>query len=147
MITRSALIYLSRQEGLKDFATRFRPFKKLTTRFVAGETIDETIHFIRELNAEGCSASFDHLNESVGSIAKPALCAVASTGTATKERREVWFERTGFVACPVYDRLRLEPNECVAGPAVLEEPDSTVLVRPDWRARLAEHGIIVMECV
>jgi len=70
MITKSALIYLSRQEGLKDFATRFRPFKKLTTRFVAGETIDETIHFIRELNAEGCSASFDHLNESVTSAAE-----------------------------------------------------------------------------
>ncbi len=70
MITRSALIYLSRQEGLKDFATRFRPFKKLTTRFVAGETIGETIHFIREINAEGCSASFDHLNESVTSAAE-----------------------------------------------------------------------------
>src|SRR6267142_2264944 len=65
MVTRSALIYLSRQEGLKDFAARFRPFKKLTTRFVAGETIDEAIAAIRELNAEGCSASFDNLNESV----------------------------------------------------------------------------------
>jgi proline dehydrogenase len=67
MITRSALIYLSRQEGLKDFATRFRPFKKLTTRFVAGETIEEAVSFIREINAEGCTASFDHLNESVAS--------------------------------------------------------------------------------
>ena len=65
MLSRSALIYLSRQEGLKDFAARFRLFKKLTTRFVAGETIDEAVTFIRELNAEGCSASFDHLNESV----------------------------------------------------------------------------------
>ena len=64
------MIYLSRQEGLKDFATRFRPFKRLTTRFVAGETIDETIHFIREINAEGCSASFDHLNESVTNAAE-----------------------------------------------------------------------------
>jgi proline dehydrogenase len=65
MLTRSALIYLSRQEGLKDFAARFSLFKKLTTRFVAGETIAEATDFIRELNAEGCSASFDHLNESV----------------------------------------------------------------------------------
>jgi proline dehydrogenase len=65
MLTRSALIYLSRQEGLKEFAARFRLFKKLTTRFVAGETIDEAVAAIRELNAEGCSASFDHLNESV----------------------------------------------------------------------------------
>ena len=67
MVTRSALIYLSRQEGLKDFATRFRPFKKLTTRFVAGQTIDEAVTAIRRINADGCSASFDHLNESVNS--------------------------------------------------------------------------------
>ncbi|HEY8186232.1 MAG TPA: proline dehydrogenase family protein [Pyrinomonadaceae bacterium] len=66
MLTRSALIYLSRHEGLKDFAARFRPFKRLTTRFVAGETIEEAVAAIRELNAEHCSASFDHLNESVG---------------------------------------------------------------------------------
>ena len=67
MISRNALIWLSRQEGLKDFAARFRYFKKITTRFVAGDTIDETIPIIRQLNAENCTASFDHLNESVGS--------------------------------------------------------------------------------
>ncbi len=67
MVTRSALIYLSQQEGLKDFATRFRPFKKLTTRFVAGETVDEAVKAIQKINADGCSASFDHLNESVNS--------------------------------------------------------------------------------
>jgi proline dehydrogenase len=65
MVTRSALIYLSRQEGLKDLATRFRPFKKLTTRFVAGESVDEAVQMIRQINAEGATASFDHLNESV----------------------------------------------------------------------------------
>jgi proline dehydrogenase len=70
MISRSALIWLSRQEGLKDFVTRFGIFKRLTTRFVAGETIDEVVNFIRGINVEGCSASFDHLNESVGSAAE-----------------------------------------------------------------------------
>jgi proline dehydrogenase len=73
MVTRSTLIYLSRQEGLKDFASRFRLFKKLTTRFVAGETIDEAIPFIREINSEGCTASFDHLNESVASALEADL--------------------------------------------------------------------------
>lgn len=70
MITRSALIYLSRHEGLKEFAAHFSLFKKLTTRFVAGETIDEAVAAIRELNVERCSASFDHLNESVASPAE-----------------------------------------------------------------------------
>ena len=68
MLTRSALIYLSRQEGLKEFATKFSLFRKLTTRFIAGETTDEAVAAIREINARGCSASFDHLNESVNSV-------------------------------------------------------------------------------
>ena len=67
MISRSALIWLSRQERLKDFATSFKVFKKLTTRFVAGESIDEAVEFIREINVEGASATFDHLHEAVGS--------------------------------------------------------------------------------
>ncbi|HEX8141927.1 MAG TPA: proline dehydrogenase family protein [Pyrinomonadaceae bacterium] len=70
MVTRSALLFLSRREGLKDFATRFRPFKKLTTRFVAGEDIEEAIAAIREINAKGATASFDHLNESVANGAE-----------------------------------------------------------------------------
>jgi proline dehydrogenase len=68
MLTRSALIYLSRQEGLKEFAAKFGLFRKLTTRFIAGENIDQAVAAIRDLNAHGCSASFDHLNESVGSV-------------------------------------------------------------------------------
>ncbi len=70
MITRNALLWLSQREGLKDFATNFKVFKKLTTRFVAGDTIDEVVPLIRQLNAENCTASFDHLNESVGSVAE-----------------------------------------------------------------------------
>ena len=69
MLTRSALIYLSRQEGLKNFAARFSLFKKLTTRFIAGETTDEAVAAIRDINARGCSASFDHLNEGVSNVA------------------------------------------------------------------------------
>ena len=89
MVTRSALIYLSRQEWLKEFATQFGLFRKLTTRFIAGENIDEAVAAIRDLNALGCTASFDHLNESVGSIAETeaevreyldVLARIAETG-------------------------------------------------------------------
>jgi proline dehydrogenase len=68
MLTRSALLYLARQEKLKDFAARFSLFRKVTSRFIAGENIEEAVAAIRELNAHGCSASFDHLNESVSSV-------------------------------------------------------------------------------
>jgi len=65
MVTRSTLLYLSRQERLKDFATTFKPFKKMTARFVAGEDIAEAVLAIKQLNAINCTASFDHLNEGV----------------------------------------------------------------------------------
>ena len=68
MLTRNALIYLSRQEGLKEFAAKFSLFKRLTTRFIAGENSDQAVAAIRDLNKRGCTASFDHLNESVGSV-------------------------------------------------------------------------------
>jgi proline dehydrogenase len=70
MLTRNALLYLSRREGLKDFATRFRLFKKMTTRFVAGENIEEAIATIRDINEKGATASFDHLNESVANASE-----------------------------------------------------------------------------
>ncbi|MCA1817521.1 MAG: proline dehydrogenase family protein [Acidobacteria bacterium] len=65
MVARSTLLFLSRREGLKDFATKFRPFKRMTTRFVAGEDIAQAVESIREINKTGASASFDHLNEGV----------------------------------------------------------------------------------
>jgi proline dehydrogenase len=89
MVARSTLLYLARQEGLKDFATRFKPFKKMTTRFVAGEDIQTTVEAIRDLNRIGCTATFDHLNEGVTSAAetegevreyKQILAAIDETG-------------------------------------------------------------------
>jgi len=101
MISRSALIWLSRQEGLKEFATRFGFFKKLTTRFVAGETIDDAISYIRQLNAENCTASFDHLNESVGSDAEAEkevteYLNILTRITETKIRSNVSIKLTQF---------------------------------------------------
>ncbi|MDT5156048.1 MAG: proline dehydrogenase [Acidobacteriota bacterium] len=89
MVARSTLLYLARQEGLKDFATRFKPFKKMTTRFVAGEDIQTTVEAIRDLNRIGCTATFDHLNEGVTNAAetegevreyKQILAAIDETG-------------------------------------------------------------------
>ena len=65
MVARNTLLFLSRREGFKDFAARFAPFEKMTSRFVAGDDIEQAVKAIRELNARGCTASFDHLNEDV----------------------------------------------------------------------------------
>jgi proline dehydrogenase len=64
-LSRSALLFLSRREGLKDAATRLGPLRKLAGRFIAGETLEEAVEAVKGLNAQGLTASFDHLNEAV----------------------------------------------------------------------------------
>ncbi|BBK30451.1 N-methylhydantoinase A [Stella humosa] len=39
-------------------------------------------------------------------------------------------EEAGFVAVPTWDRYRLRPGDRIAGPALIEERESTVLLRP-----------------
>jgi proline dehydrogenase len=64
-LSRSTLLFLSRREGLKDVAVRLRPLRELSRRFIAGESFDEALEAVKELNAQGLTASFDHLNEAV----------------------------------------------------------------------------------
>jgi proline dehydrogenase len=62
---RSALLYLSNQPRVFSFVRHNRLAKQLAMRFVAGETADEALAAVRQLNARGVSASLDLLGESV----------------------------------------------------------------------------------
>ena len=46
--------------------------RRLSTRFVAGETLEEALTVSRKLNAEGITVTLDHLGESVTSLAEAA---------------------------------------------------------------------------
>jgi proline dehydrogenase len=70
MISRAALLYLSQKNELKDFFSKLPGFSRVTSRFIAGENIDDAITAISELNQAGMSATFDHLGESTTSRAE-----------------------------------------------------------------------------
>ncbi|MBK7993777.1 MAG: proline dehydrogenase family protein [Blastocatellia bacterium] len=70
MITKDALLYLSKQESLKNVLTNISLFKKITDRFVAGETIEEAAVAVKELNKLNISVTFDHLGEAIKSEAE-----------------------------------------------------------------------------
>src|ERR1044071_1907357 len=46
--------------------------KRLATRFVAGETLDQALAVGRKLNSEGITATLDHLGESVSTLEEAA---------------------------------------------------------------------------
>ena len=62
---RKTLLYLSNQQKVFTFVRRNRLARRMASRFVAGETIDEAIPAVRALNARGITASLDLLGESV----------------------------------------------------------------------------------
>ncbi|MEX2156578.1 MAG: proline dehydrogenase family protein [Gemmatimonadales bacterium] len=62
---RAVFLWLSEQPRIFRFVRRNRLARRFASRFVAGETVDEAVATLRELNAAGLSASLDLLGESV----------------------------------------------------------------------------------
>jgi N-methylhydantoinase A len=62
-----------------------------------------------------------------------------------KAAREIYLpEHEGFREVPVYDRYRLSPGAAFAGPAVIEEKESTVILGPEGGAQIdAARNLIV----
>jgi N-methylhydantoinase A len=77
---------------------------------------------------------FSSLRKLVGSSGKDAL-----TG-----HRKVWFGGR-FVDTAIYERSRLPPGTVIQGPAVVEQPDATVLIEPGFFARVDEDLNLIME--
>jgi N-methylhydantoinase A len=49
---------------------------------------------------------------------------------ALKASRRAWFADLGWVDCPIYERDRLAIGAVLAGPAIVEQVDSTTVVHP-----------------
>ena len=50
--------------------------------------------------------------------------------------KPVWFDEVGPTATPCYDRARLRHGHRFAGPAVVFQYDTTLVVSPGWHARV-----------
>jgi len=65
---------------------------------------------------------------------------------ASKGVRDVYFEEGGgFVSTSIYERDRLGAGNVVAGPAIVEAPDTTVVVHPNQIARVDEYLNLIVE--
>ncbi len=64
--------------------------------------------------------------------------------TEPRETRDVRFE-DAVHQTPVYERERLPVDAKLAGPAIFEGGESTVVVPPEWRARVDDAGTLILE--
>jgi len=71
-VLRSLLLFLSSQRRLRRWVETSQLGRKLSSRFVAGETLDDALRVSRRINSEGITLTLDHLGESVTSLDEAA---------------------------------------------------------------------------
>lgn len=94
--------------------------------------------------AEDEDLQITNLRLAVVGAVEPLQLGAAEGGAAPEPRamRRVFHE--GFRDVPVYDRATLGKGAAVEGPAIVEQPDSTVFILPAWRAAVDDLGNLLI---
>jgi N-methylhydantoinase A len=121
-----------------------------------------------EADVKAVAAAFDALHERAYSVSQPGhpvelltwkvrligdleatekLLAAPPPAAAGGEprRRRAFFAADGWVEVPVHDGATLAPGVAVAGPALITEPSSTLVVYPGMTARVTDHDNYLVE--
>lgn len=121
------------------------------------EITDETIESVANEFEEEFESEFGYtLPENVSEVEFVNARLVASAaqerieprikeieGSAQKGNREVWFSGKTYSA-PIYDRDRLNLNDDVEGPAVIEQSDTTIVVPPNGDGAVDQYGNFII---
>ncbi|WP_022873769.1 hydantoinase/oxoprolinase family protein [Nesterenkonia alba] len=69
----------------------------------------------------------------------------STEGAQAVSHRPIWFEETGWAEqVPVYERDTMTAADTLAGPCVVDEWTTTVIVPPNWTAALDDIGNLVL---
>jgi N-methylhydantoinase A len=78
-------------------------------------------------------------------VSLKANFGVSAESIPLKEVRECWFDESGPVETPVFDRTATDGQIDVAGPAIIQQEDTTVVVYPSFHCRTGPLRNLVME--
>lgn len=116
---RATLLYLSGHHGLRRWMETSRFARRLSERFVAGDTLEAALAVCRKIRGEGISATLDYLGENVRSLDEASACRdmyllMLRSMRAAGLEPNVSLKLTQF-------GLELSPEACEANVAMLVE--------------------------
>lgn len=89
-------------------------------------------------------------SEAIGLVEKPQLKKIEEDMDEIAEallmERKVYFEETGKITCPVYDRDKISKIKAVEGPCIIEQMDSTTVIPPHTTFDVDQYGNIIVDC-
>jgi N-methylhydantoinase A len=81
----------------------------------------------------------------LGATVDQSRSTVDQSRPIPKRARNAYFPDSGYVETPVYDRYALQPGSAFAGPAIIEERESTTIVGPSARIRVDASRMLIAE--
>jgi N-methylhydantoinase A len=76
------------------------------------------------------------------SAARDTASVLSATQAKANSTRTAHFNGAD-VATPVYQRRELAKDQSIAGPAIIEERETTIIILPGWRATVHATGCIM----
>ena len=76
-MTRNFFLYLSQQQRLRRWMETSPTARKLTSRFIAGETLADELNVTAQLKTQGIATALDHLGENVTTLEEASASAAA----------------------------------------------------------------------
>lgn len=85
--------------------------------------------------------------QAIGEQHRPKLKAEAAQKKEAKPfgSRQAYWRNSGWIDCPLYKRTELAVDQVVAGPVIVEEYGSTVVVAKDWDVRADAYGNLILK--
>jgi N-methylhydantoinase A len=77
-------------------------------------------------------------------IARPNLTGPVADAKESMDRRDVYFDREGWVSTMIVDRNTIGPGRKLSGPVIVEEYDSTVLIPSGAHAEVDRLGNLLI---
>jgi N-methylhydantoinase A len=113
------------------------PVKKIESIFK--DTHMQLYGFVEELPPKIINVRVN----AVGRVKRPPIASGRrgrqDCGSAIKTKRKVFFHESGdYISAPIYDGQRIMPANKLKGPAVIELPTTTIVVRPDQTVLMDE---------
>ncbi len=110
-VLRDLLLLMSTNSVVRNFVVGFPLSRRVSRRFVAGETLEEAIQLVKKLNARGMEVTFDHLGEAVEAeaearVAKDEYLQALDAIAASQVRSQVSVKLTQM-------GLDLNPDLCL----------------------------------
>ena len=85
--------------------------------------------------------------QAIGRVHRPEVHPIEAVmgEPAPVAQRPVYWRDSGWIDCVIWRREDLSVGTVVAGPAIIEEYGSTIVVPASWRTRTDKYGNLILE--